>query len=74
MMVTEGTGNAQSMNSVCITSNAIFSRFIFDIFHKQQVDSSQKWLDISLWFLLQVKVHNIDLKTARGFVDNMFTS
>ena len=30
MLVTDDTGNAQSLNSACITSNAIFSHFIFD--------------------------------------------
>ena len=30
MLVDDGTGNVQSLNTACITLNAIFSHFIFD--------------------------------------------
>ena len=71
MLLTGDTGNAQS---AWITSNAIFSHFIFDEKPKIVVDSIQRLLDISLGFFIQVKIHNIYFKLVPGFVDIRFTS
>ena len=74
MLVTEAAGNAQSLDRAWVTSNAIFSHFIFGEKHKLWMDSTKKVFDISLWFFLQVKVRNDYFKTFQGFVDIQFIS
>ena len=68
MLVTDDTGNA-SLNSACITSNAVFSHLIFHEKRKIYLDSTQKLLDISLQFFLQVRIYNVYFKPIPGFVD-----
>ena len=46
MLVIDDTGDTQSQNSTCITSNAIFSHFIFGEKHRLWIDATQKLLDI----------------------------
>ena len=54
------TGNVQSLNSACMTSNATFSHFVAEEKRKLYVYSTQKLT--SSWFFLQVKVHTVYLR------------
>ena len=52
MLITDGAGDAQSLNDACIISNAIFFYFILEEKGTFYVDSTHKLLDISLLYFL----------------------
>ena len=70
ILITDDTGNAQILESACITSN---SNFPISFLMRNR---KYKWIQLKSYcrFFLLVKVHDVYFKTVPGFVYIRFTS